>query len=215
MFRTLRPLRTCRTLRTGIAVAALAAALSGLTGCGSDQPSTPRASHRPAAVPAATAAPAQAPVTAAPAPRHVGRPTRVLIPAIGVDEALHAVGLKSDGAMETPDFGDAGWYDRGPRPGAVGPAVVVAHVHGPAGDDVFARLHQLRPGDLVTVRRTDGAATFVVDSVELAPKQALPYDRIWGATDQPVLRLITCGGKPDPATRMYPDNTIVYAHLSS
>jgi len=151
---------------------------------------------------------------AAPAPRRVGAPTRVLIPAIGVDEALYGVGLKPDGAMATPDFGDAGWYDLGPRPGAAGPAVIVAHVHGPAGDDVFARLHELRPGDRIGVRRTDGAAAFVVDSVEQAPKEALPTDRIWNDTDQAVLRLITCGGKPDPVTRMYPDNTIVYAHLA-
>jgi sortase (surface protein transpeptidase) len=130
-----------------------------------------------------------------------------------VDERLYGIGLKSDGAMETPAFGDAGWYDLGPRPGAAGPAVIVAHVHGPVGDDVFARLHELRPGDRITVRRTDGASTFVVDSVEQAPKEALPYDRIWADADEPVLRLITCGGKPDPVTRMYPDNTIVYAHL--
>jgi sortase (surface protein transpeptidase) len=144
----------------------------------------------------------------------VGRPTRLSIPAIDVSERLHGVGLKSDGAMETPDFGDAGWYDLGPRPGAPGPAVLVAHVHGPAGDDVFARLHKLEPGDTVTVKRTDGRSTFVVEAVEQAAKDSLPYERIWNHTDAPVLRLITCGGKPDPVTRMYPDNTIVYARLA-
>lgn len=144
----------------------------------------------------------------------VGAPTRLSIPAIRVDERLHGVGLKPHGAMQTPDFGDAGWYDLGPRPGAVGPAVIVAHVHGPAGDDVFARLHELTPGDRVSVRRTDGASTFTVVSVERARKDDLPYDRIWGEVDRPVLRLITCGGRPDPVTRMYPDNTIVYAELT-
>jgi sortase (surface protein transpeptidase) len=201
-----------RTLRTSVAVAALSAALAGLTGCGGGEPET----HHRAAAPTVTATASAAPVVAAPTavPQHVGRPTRVTIPAIGVDERLYGVGLKSDGAMETPDFGDAGWYDRGPRPGAPGPAVLVAHVHGPGGDDVFARLHDLEPGDRVTVRRTDGSSTFVVDTVERARKERLPYERIWGATDQPVLRLITCGGKPDPVTRVYPDNTIVYAHLA-
>lgn len=206
-------------LRSGHLVAALclssiallvAAVLVGLGGRSGD--STPIARPVPVTSPVPAVAAATDPAPAA--PLHVGRPTRLLIPAIGVDERLHAVGLKADGAMETPDFGDAGWYDEGPRPGAAGPAVVVAHVHGPAGDDVFAALHTLRPGDRVSVRRTDGAATFVVDAVERAPKDALPYDRIWRNTDQPVLRLITCGGKPDPVTRMYPDNTIVYAHLA-
>ncbi|MGY2875007.1 LPXTG-site transpeptidase (sortase) family protein [Marmoricola sp. URHA0025 HA25] len=200
-----------RTLRTTLATTALLGALVGLSGCGDRE--APPPAHVAAPVVAATPAPA---VTALPvAPRHVGRPTHLEIPAIHVDEGLYGVGLKSDGAMETPAFGDAGWYDLGPRPGAAGPAVIVAHVHGPAGDDVFARLHDLEPGDRVTVRRTDGVSTFVVDSVEHASKEALPYDRIWAKTDQSVLRLITCGGKPDPVTRMYPDNTIVYAHLES
>ncbi len=141
----------------------------------------------------------------------VGPPTHVSIPAIDVSEDLHGVGLKANGDMETPDFGQAGWYELGPSPGAPGPAVIVAHVHGPAGDDVFARLHQLGSGDLVRVRRADGVATFVVQSVEQVRKERLPRQRIWSDTTRPVLRLITCGGVPDPVTRMYPDNTIVYA----
>ncbi|MEO6472221.1 MAG: sortase [Aeromicrobium sp.] len=146
--------------------------------------------------------------------RSVGKPTRLAIPAIGVNQRLRGVGLKPGGAMETPEFGQAGWYDLGPRPGARGPAVIVAHVHGPAGNDVFARLHELRSGDRVTVKRTDGVSTFVVGSIEQARKDALPYERIWSNGNRPVLRLITCGGTPDPVTHMYPDNTIVYAELA-
>jgi hypothetical protein len=198
-----------RIVRTTLFTAAAWAALTGLTGCGTEpesQAPAPVATHAP---------PPPPPVEVTREARPVGKPTRLTIPAIGVSERLHGVGLKSDGAMETPDFGDAGWYDLGPRPGAPGPAVLVAHVHGPAGDDVFARLHQLGPGDRVTVTRTDGKATFVVESVEQAGKDALPYERIWNDTEAPVLRLITCGGTPDPVTRMYPDNTIVYARLAS
>jgi sortase (surface protein transpeptidase) len=195
-----------RFIRTTISTAAACAALSGLAGCGGTEPETP------APEPVPTQAPP--PVSVTHEARPVGKPTHLTIPAIGVSEKLHGVGLKSDGAMQTPDFGDAGWYDLGPRPGAPGPAVVVAHVHGPAGDDVFARLHELEPGDRVTVKRTDGTSTFVVESVEQAGKDALPYKRIWNDTDRPVLRLITCGGTPDPVTRMYPDNTIVFARLA-
>jgi LPXTG-site transpeptidase (sortase) family protein len=203
-----------RNIRTGLMSATALVALSGLVGCGSEQATAPQSHPTPTIVTSPAPPPTPAPTHVA-APRHVGRPTHLAIPAIHVDEDLYGVGLKDDGAMATPDFGDAGWYDRGPRPGARGPAVIVAHVHGPAGDDVFAELDELRPGDRVTVRRTDGVSTFVVDSVERAKKEALPYRRIWGETDQAVLRLITCGGKPDPVTRMYPDNTIVYAHLAS
>lgn len=203
------------TLRAGILSAAAWAATVGLVGSDVATAPAPEPLAALASTEVVSGPPAFLPGTSlAPYAGHVGRPTRVVIAAIGVSEPLYGVGLKPDGAMQTPDFGDAGWYDRGPRPGAPGPAVLVAHVHGPAGDDVFARLHELEPGDLVTVRRTDGSSTFVVDAVEQTPKEALPHDRIWAATGSPALRLITCGGVPDPVTRMYPDNTVVYAHLT-
>ena len=194
-----------RTMRTTVVTLATWAALSGLAACGHHE--------REAPVPAPVSTQAPPAVTVTHEARPVGKPTQLSIPAISVSERLHGVGLKPDGAMQTPDFGAAGWYDLGPRPGAPGPAVLVAHVHGPAGDDVFARLKELEPGDRVTVKRTDGRSTFVVESVEQVGKTALPYDRIWNDTDRPVLRLITCGGTPDPVTRVYPDNTIVYARL--
>lgn len=204
-----------RILRTAVLSAAFWAATVGLAGSDGLSDRAPEPGPVVSSTAAVGAPPAFLPgTTLTPYAQHVGRPTRVVIPAIAVSEGLYGVGLKPDGAMQTPDFGDAGWYDLGPRPGAPGPAVLVAHVHGPDGDDVFARLHELRPGDRVTVRRTDGSSTFVVDAVEQTPKEALPRDRIWAPTDRPVLRLITCGGVPDPVTRMYPDNTVVYAQLA-
>lgn len=143
-----------------------------------------------------------------PRPVRIGRPTRVVVPAIGVDESLTGLGLAPDGAMEMPAFGAAGWYDEGPRPGAPGAAVVVAHVRGPAGPDVFAALATLRPGDRATVHGTRGRATFVVHALQTVDKERLPYDRIWPETDEPLLRLITCGGTPGPDG--FPANTVVY-----
>ncbi|KRA30936.1 MULTISPECIES: sortase domain-containing protein [unclassified Nocardioides] len=153
-------------------------------------------------------------VPAAPEPAvRVAVPTRLEVPAIGVDEKLSGRGLKADGSLDTPDFGKAGWYRPGPRPGEPGGAVVVAHVHGPDGPDVFWDLAKLQPGDEIRIHRADGVATFVVDDVDDVPKEHLPYDRIWPDTDEPLLRLITCGGKRTAAG--YPDNTVVYAHLAS
>lgn len=142
----------------------------------------------------------------------VGVPTRVQIPAIEVDEALVGVGLLDNGAMQTPDFGLAAWYELGPRPGAPGPAVLLAHVDSEAGPDVFHRLRELQPGDRVTVYHQYGSATFAVDALEQVDKEQLPYDRIWPETTEPVLRLITCGGSFDHSTGSYRDNVIVYAH---
>jgi LPXTG-site transpeptidase (sortase) family protein len=143
----------------------------------------------------------------------IGRPTRVEIPSIQVDSALVPVGLEPSGAMQTPNFGMAAWYEPGPRPGENGPAVVVAHVDSKAGPDVFYRLRELKPGDRVTVHREDGASTFAVESREQIAKDKLPVDRIWNQTSEPVLRLITCGGAFNRAAGSYLDNIIVYARL--
>ena len=147
-----------------------------------------------------------------PPPVHSGPPARVTIPAIGVDAPLVAVGLLPDGAMQTPDFGRAGWYDRGPQPGEPGPAVVVAHVDSKAkGPDVFKRLRELRAGDRVIVHYPDHDTTFAVTAKEQAAKTELPADRIWNGSATPVLRLITCGGAFDRRAGSYLDNVIVYA----
>lgn len=199
-----------RHLLRALALAVIACAALGAIILGE-----PRAQAGPESLegPASRIATADALPGTALAPRTVGAPRRVLIPAIGVSAPLAEVGLLSSGAMETPPFGEAAWYGGGPRPGAAGPAVIVAHVHGPAGDDLFADLDQLAPGDQIRVRRADGTAVFTVTGLSQSPKDALPYRRIWPETARPLLRLITCAGEPDPATGMYPDNTIVYAHL--
>jgi sortase (surface protein transpeptidase) len=150
--------------------------------------------------------------TTAPPPADLGDPLRVTIPAIGVDAALVPVGLRADGAMQTPGFGLAAWYSPGPRPGRPGPAVVVAHVDSKAnGPDVFYRLRELAAGDEVVVHYRTSAVTFVVTGKEQAAKTALPADKIWNGATAPVLRLITCGGAFDRAARSYLDNVIVYA----
>ena len=138
------------------------------------------------------------------------QPTRIVIPDIGVAEPLRPVGLLPDGAMETPPYGKVGWYDEGPPPGAVGAAVIVAHVHGPQGDDVFARLHELRLHDRFRVETTLGSVEFEVDDLVQVDKEDLPYDRMWPDTDRRLVSLITCGGKRTASG--YPLNTIVFAH---
>jgi LPXTG-site transpeptidase (sortase) family protein len=153
------------------------------------------------------------PTGAAPAaPAASGLPKRVTIPAIDVDAPLVPVGLKPDGSVQTPDFGDAAWYRPGPRPGDPGPAVLLAHVDSKAnGPDVFNRLHALKPGERVTVHYHDATTTFAVTATEQTAKTALPTGRIWNDTDKPVLRLITCGGPFDRSAGSYLDNIIVYA----
>jgi hypothetical protein len=141
-----------------------------------------------------------------------GDPVRVIVPAIGVDARLVRLGLNPDRSMEVPDFGLAGWYAEGPKPGHPGPAVIAAHVNSRAGPDVFYRLRELQPGHEVRVVFDSGdEVTFVVDSREQVPKDHLPADRIWPVTNDRMLTLITCGGEFDTAVRRHRDNVIVYS----
>lgn len=143
-----------------------------------------------------------------------GEPTRVVIPAIDVDADLVRLGLQADGAMEVPDFGLAGWYTEGPKPGHVGPAAITAHVDSRAGPDVFHRLGNLAVGDQVHVVYEGGdTVTFFVESSEQTPKDELPVDAIWPTTSQRLLALITCGGEFDRSVRHYRDNVVVYTSL--
>lgn len=143
-------------------------------------------------------------------------PVSVEIPAIGVDAELVGLGLNDDGSMEVPDFGLAGWYTEGPPPGVAGPAVIAAHVDSTDGPDVFYELGALEPGDEILVHREDGStASFVVEDLAQHAKDDLPGDRIWAASSEPRLTLITCGGSFDRSAGHYTDNVIVYATYSS
>lgn len=140
-------------------------------------------------------------------------PVKLNIPSIGVTSGFVALGLDSTGAMEVPQAADVvGWYRYAPTPGERGPAVLTAHVDWLNTSGVFRDLGQLKPGDDVTVDRADGVAvTFRVVRVAAYPKVQFPTEEVYGSTEEPELRLITCGGRFDPTTRSYENNIVVYA----
>ena len=149
-------------------------------------------------------------------PSKVADPVRIRIKAIGVDAEIDRVGLAEDGSMETPKFGRAGWYTEGPRPGQDGPAVVVAHVDSKTGPDVFARLKELKRGAKIQITDKAGKThTFAAQRSQQVAKTQLPTQEIWGPTDGPALRLITCGGTFDRNSGHYLSNVVVYASQES
>jgi len=82
------------------------------------------------------------------------------------------------------------------------------------GRSVFYHIKDLTQGELVEVVRADGrTATFSVDGVQEVAKATFPSAEIYGNTRYPGLRLITCGGPFNTATRQYLDNIVVYTHL--
>ena len=147
-----------------------------------------------------------------PLPTRPTGPMTITIPSIGVKAGIVGVGLRADGAMQVPHPDQVGWYKRGPRPGAPGPAVLIGHVDTRTEPAVFFRLRDLRPGDEILIHQRHGSTIrFIVERLERHPKTALPTNRIWPTTSKPLLRLITCGGSFNHATRHYRDNLIVYA----
>ena len=149
-------------------------------------------------------------LTSTPTAEH---PARIAIPAVGIDSPLVDLGLRADGALEVPaDFARAGWFDRGPAPGARGPAVIAGHVDSRSGPAAFYRLGELRPGDTIIVIRRDGVRVrFTVDGVRRYSKDAFPTASVYGPVPGPVLRLVTCGGEFARASGHYRDNVVVYA----
>lgn len=140
-------------------------------------------------------------------------PARIRIPAIDVDAIVGSLGLHDDGSIEVPtDFSATGWWTYSPRPGRVGTSVILGHVDSKTGPAVFFRLKDLRPGDRIMVAGEAGdTVTFAVDHVEQHPKADFPTQHVFGATPEPSLRLITCGGAFDAAWGHHLDNLVVFA----
>jgi hypothetical protein len=145
-------------------------------------------------------------------------PLRVRVSGTDIDASIIDLGLNDDGTIEVPkDFGVTGWYTGRPPPGELGPSVIVGHVDSTKGPAVFYELRNLEVGDLIEVDRSDGLiAWFKVREVVLVDKIAFPTEQVYGATDAPELRLITCGGSFDKDARSYQGNLIVFAdHLGN
>jgi hypothetical protein len=147
-------------------------------------------------------------------------PVSLAIPAIDVDSALLHLGLNADGTIQVPSLvtsaNKAAWYKYSATPGQVGSSVIEGHVDSYRGAAVFYRLGALSPGDTIDVRLADGVtAIFRVTGVREYLKSQFPAKEIYGATDYAALRLITCGGVFDYATKHYLGSTVVFASLVS
>ena len=121
-----------------------------------------------------------------------------------------------DGCADCTGVRHRGWYSAGPEPGEPGPAVIAGHLDSKTGPDVFARLSQARPGQRIRIDLEDGTTLiFRVTDVEQYAQTDFPTRSVYGATDDPELRLITCGGAYDHAVGRYQDNVVVFAELAS
>lgn len=169
-------------------------------------------------------------------------PTAIGVPKLGAWSTLIKLGLTDEDCPDQPPClapppidqpMQAGWYAGADpefpgdeyQPGEPGPAIIVGHVDGIIAGvrgrpGIFKQLHELSPGDQIIVERNDPQVpqpplTFVVTSVGVFGKDAFPTAEVYGATDGPELRLITCGGSFNRGSGHYEDNVVVWASLQA
>jgi sortase (surface protein transpeptidase) len=140
------------------------------------------------------------------------------IPAIDVDTQLVELGLTETGDHEVPPLSQpevAGWYSLGVVPGDVGPAVLLGHVNGGGRKGIFAGLTRLEAGNEIVVVRDGAPVSFAVYDIVRVDKDEFPAERVYGNTEGPELRLVTCGGALNRVSGHYEDNIIVFARAAA
>lgn len=145
------------------------------------------------------------------------RPVDLIVPVLGMRAGpVAALGLDAGGVLEMPaDAVTAGWFSRGPTPGAAGPAVLTAHVAYGGRTGLFARLAEVAAGDEVSVLRDDGSeAVFTAYRTARFAPGAFPTSEVYGPTAGAELRLVTWGGVFDRGGGAHPDNVVVFARLA-
>jgi sortase (surface protein transpeptidase) len=138
----------------------------------------------------------------------------VTIPKLNETSQLVGLGLNADKSIQVPPLAapmQAGVYTKGPMPGQVGPAVVLAHINADGKPGFGADFHTLTAGDKINVTTPTGPVTFAVTRTETVPKSEFPTAAVYSDTKGPELRLITCGGTLDRSAHNYLGQTVVYA----
>jgi sortase (surface protein transpeptidase) len=142
-------------------------------------------------------------------------PTRLAVPALGIDAPVDPVGVSENGAMEIPaDVARVGWYEFGPAPAdAAGSIVLAGHVDSRTqGLGAMAALRDAAVGDEVQVTDAAGTVTrWQVVARETLHKEALPVQELFDRSGPPRLTLLTCGGPFLEELRSYRDNVVVLA----
>ncbi|WP_369376352.1 class F sortase [Streptomyces sp. cg36] len=149
-------------------------------------------------------------------PLKAAEPTRVVIPSAGVDASpVLRLGLDDQQELQVPPVDKAelaGWYTGSVTPGERGASVIVAHYDTAKGPALLREVKKMHVGDVIEVGRADGStAVFKIREIQQVDKTDFPTNKVYGKTDRPELRLITCGGPIRNGHRSA--NIIFYADL--
>ena len=153
---------------------------------------------------------------AAPEPVDATPPTWISAPELGIDAAVIAMDMGADNLLPVPDHaGVVAWYSYAARLGEGGNAVLAGHVDWNSQLGAFWRLRDAQPGQTITLYGHAGRAYDY--RVEWA--RSYPEDSVAGLAalrplgGQPMITLVTCGGRFDARTRTYEDRYVVRAKL--
>ena len=143
-----------------------------------------------------------------------GSPVRLEIPKINISANLDYVSLTPQGALGVPAVPmNAGWFDKGPRPGEKGSAVIDGHFgwkdHIPA---VFDHLSALKKGDRLYVVDERGARiAFAVSQTRLYASDGVVPAIFRSSDGKSHLNLITCDGTWNEAQHSFSNRLVVFA----
>lgn len=147
-------------------------------------------------------------------PQFIDEPLHISIPVINVESDLIETDLNKDGTIEVPPIDQpkqASWYGRFAKPGESGrPAVILGHVDGRGQEGIFYDLKNIKNGDEIHI---DDKLFIVYDKLKVS-KQTFPTNHVYGNTEEPEIRLITCGGVFDQKSGHYTDNWVVFARIT-
>ncbi|HSW97068.1 MAG TPA: class F sortase [Candidatus Saccharimonadales bacterium] len=145
-----------------------------------------------------------------------GIPLTITIPKIHVSAAVESVKMDAQGRMDIPKRADdTAWYSPGYKPGMNGSAVIDGHLDKVTGAPaVFWNLKLLSVGDHILVsENNDRKYIFAVSRIVRYPYNNFPIQEVFGASQTPMLNLITCNGVWDKNTKNYSDRLVVYSTL--
>ncbi len=136
------------------------------------------------------------------------------IPKIGVDATILDMGVTPDGAMAVPNNTiDVGWFSFGTRPGEIGSAVIGAHNRLHSKPGIFARLGELKKGDIVSVVDVHGVSiSFVVRDIHTYDAQDTNTG-IFESASGVHLNLITCTGAWDSKTKTHTKRLVIFTDM--
>jgi LPXTG-site transpeptidase (sortase) family protein len=145
--------------------------------------------------------------TPEPAPSY-GPALWVTIPRIKVDERVMEVGVEN-GEYVAPAW-DVGHQEDSVNPGEPGNSVFNGHLTTINAGHVFARLHELRPGDVIYVFTESHRLTWTVEQVYTTDNDDGSF---MTPTDDTRITLYTCDGQLLPLQHDYSQRFVVVGRL--